>query len=153
MFSWRGRGIIVLTLAAVVGVPHAANGGIISGANGESGKGSFTGTIDYFPYGADTAELDITLTNTSLPGNGWSPTAFAFNAPFKFDSIDLIIKPATFHLLGDPNFNNGIDGGPYGHFDIGASIGNSFLGGSQPSNGIGVGQTASFAFGLPPGPT
>jgi hypothetical protein len=113
-----------------------------------SNLGNFTGNISYNDTNSTTAQLIISLTNTSAPANGGFLTAFVFNNPG-----DLI----TGVSLSDPNFkatlaNNTINGAPFGQFDIAASLAGNpkseFTDGGNPSSGIGVGDSGTFTFNL-----
>lgn len=116
---------------------------------GTGSLGSYTGSLDYSFTNATTAELEIILTNTSPAANGGYLTAFVFNNPGDLVSgASLTPTDADFALLGGTLFDNGVNGAPYGQFDIGASTGGSFEGGGNPSKGIAVGVTEAFLFSL-----
>jgi hypothetical protein len=116
---------------------------------GLSGLGSYEGTFVYVPLSAGDAELTITLTNTSPADNGGYLTALAFNNPGgRITGATLTPSNTNFQLLGAPGFSDGVNGSSFGHFDLGASTSNAFLGGGNPNKGIGVGQTATFLFVL-----
>jgi hypothetical protein len=120
----------------------------ITGDAGLNGLGFYKGTLDYTDTDATHAKLTVTLTNTSPAANGGYLTGFAFNDPGgKVTGVSLG-GPAAFSLLGGPKFANGVNGAPFGHFDIGAAVGGSFEGGGKPSPGLGVGQTRTFVFSL-----
>lgn len=110
---------------------------------GDGGLGDFTGNIDF-----SGSTLTVQLTNTSAAANGGFITGFVLNNP-----MDLVTgvtltssTDADFQLLGLDN--NDVNGAPFGQFDFGASTGNSFEGGGQPSRGIAVGDSATFVFSL-----
>jgi len=117
--------------------------------------GFFTGTMTYqFDNESNGASstLILTLTNTSPESNGGFLVAFAFNNPENLiNAVTLVTldAPSTWNLLGD-GFNNSVPANPFGDFDIGASISESWGGNSggsgSNSNGIGVGQTVTFTF-------
>jgi hypothetical protein len=124
----------------------------------EAGLGDFTGSFDFSATNDTTATITVVLTNTSPAANGGFLTAFAFNNP-----SDLITgaalttsSPASnFVLIGGPtyggDFQDDVDGEPFGDFDIGAStdsVGGSWAGGGAPSLGLGVGVTGTFTFGV-----
>ena len=133
-----------LFLLALTAFPELSQAIPISG-NGS--LGNFTGILNYSFSSATVAELDVTLTNTSNPSNGGFITGFVLNNPGNHITGVTLTDPggsAGFTLLGGLNFNNTINGSPFGQFDIGAALGGSFEGGGNPNGGIGVGQTASF---------
>jgi len=111
--------------------------------------GSYSGSLGYSFTDATTAELEISLTNTSPAANGGFLTAFVFNNPSNFISgVSLSTTDSDFGLLGGPSFSNGINGAPFGQFDIGASTGGGFTGGGNPALGIAVGGSETFTFSL-----
>lgn len=118
----------------------------ITGDAGLNGLGSFEGSLAYDHADAQHATLTVFLKNTSPAANGGYLTAFAFNNPGGHISGASLAGPANFSLLGGASFNNGVNGAPFGHFDLGASTGNSFEGGGKPSKGLGVGQSGTFVF-------
>jgi hypothetical protein len=121
----------------------------INSVNALNGLGSFDGTFTYTPTNVHSAMLKITLTNTSPTANGGYITAFVFNNPSDWiTNASLTSTNSHFVLLGKHPFHNGIKAPPFGIFDIGASISNRFLGKGKPSNGIGVGDAATFTFSL-----
>lgn len=117
--------------------------------------GSFEGTLEYVAGPCDatdcTGTVQVTLTNTSDPANGGYITAFAFNLP-DTENVDNV----TLTLATDLDFQlmygggDSIDAAPLGLFDVGATTDTglppSWLGGGDPSLGLGVGETGSFEF-------
>jgi hypothetical protein len=91
--------------------------------------------------------LVVTLTNTSLAGNGGYLTGFALNLP---DGISATLQAnptySGFSQLGGTGAQNTVNSAPYGQFDVGAALGGDFEGGGKPKGGIGVGDTAEFTF-------
>jgi len=141
--------VAILVVITALTQTDRAHAGLISGASGLNGLGNFNGAFNYVPVDAAHGTLNITLNNTSPAGNGGYLTAFAFNNPGqRVTGAALWSSDVHFHLLGAPSFNNGINGAPFGGFDIGASTGNSFEGGGNPSNGIAVGHADDFVFHL-----
>lgn len=141
--------VVILSLATALTQANPANAGPITGDSGLSGLGSYSGTFNYAPVDATHGTLNITLNNTSPADNGGYLTAFVFNNPGqRITGVTLWSSDADFHLLGTPSFNNGVKGAPYGWFDLGASTGNSFEGGGNPSKGIAVGHSDDFVFHL-----
>jgi hypothetical protein len=120
----------------------------ITGDAGLNGLGFYQGTLEYTDTDAHHATLTVSLTNTSPTTNGGYLTGFVFNNPHGDVTGVALTGPAAFKLLGGATFQNGINGAPFGHFDIGAAVGGSFEGGGKPSPGIGVGHTGAFVFAL-----
>ena len=109
--------------------------------------GLFTGTI---AFGANafggSADLSITLTNTSPAANGGYITGFVFNIADDPDSsVSAQYKPGT-----DDPFEGLVDASasPYGTFEFGASLSDSWLGSGKPGPGIYAGETRTFLFEL-----
>lgn len=109
--------------------------------------GSYTGLIEYIGTTEASGSLMLSLTNTT-PVYGGYITAVAFNNPG--DSITSVTSFSSgdpdFQLLGEPDFDGGVSASPYGDFDLGASLGNGWLGAGSPVAGIAVGETATFTF-------
>jgi hypothetical protein len=120
----------------------------IAGSSGLEDLGSFVGSLDYSFTNANSAQLIVSLTNTSLDDNGGYLTAFAFNNPSDLiTGVTLSTTNSNFVVMGAATFNNTIAASPFGSFDIGASAtGTSWNGGGDPSGGIAVGDTDSFTF-------
>jgi len=121
----------------------------LMGNMGNEDLGSFVGSLEYSFSNATTAELEIILTNNSPVDNGGFLTALAFNNPSNLiTGVTLTPTNTNFALFGGPLFNNnGVNGSPYGRYDIGAGVGPNFQGGTS-SDGIGVGVTETFLFSL-----
>jgi hypothetical protein len=118
--------------------------GPIVGVNGLEGLGQFEGDFEYKP---ESATLLVKLVNTSPVGNGGYLTAIAFNNPgSRITGAILSSTNTNFGLLGLPSLQNGVSGSPFGDFDLGASVGGSFLAGGSPSLGVGVGDSVLFTF-------
>jgi hypothetical protein len=138
-----------ILLAACSGGKASATMISLLGNNGVEGLGSFTGNLSYTPIDAHTATLTISLTNTSPAANGGYLTALVFNNPGNdITGVSLATTAAAFQVLGAPSFKNSISASPYANFDIGASTGQGFLGGSGPKTGLAPGQSATFTFNL-----
>ncbi len=118
--------------------------------SGTGSLGSFTGTFDYAPSDESSGIVNILLNNTSPALNGGFITAFVFNVPAGagVTSSLLASSDGDFDLLGETDFSDNVNGAPFGQFDTGASTGNSFEGGGNPSVGIAVGGMATFSFTL-----
>lgn len=134
--------IVVITSGIAVAIP-------INGDNGIEGIGAFLGDFSFSATNDNTAQISLSLTNTSPVANGGYLVAFAFNNPSDLiTGISLSSSTPSFGLLGSPGFNNSIPASPYADFDIGSSITSSWIGGGSPNGGIGVGVTESFTFVL-----
>ncbi len=116
-------------------------------ADSTDGLGDFTGNLIYSYASPTNATLSLSLNNTSDPTNGGFITAFVFNNPSDYiTQVLLSSSPSNFQLLGLTD--NGIDASPFGAFDFGAGISDNFLGGGNPNDGIGVGESGAFVFTL-----
>jgi hypothetical protein len=135
---------LVAACAALLSVPTNA---VPIDISGTGPLGSFTGTFD---YNSGTGNVTIQLTNTTPVANGGYITAFAFNIPAgaTVTSATPTFSDGSFSVIGGPGYANGINGQPFGNFDIGAALtGGSFEGGGgNPSLGIAVGVTETFQF-------
>jgi hypothetical protein len=126
-------------------VPPSTEAILISG---QGAWGSFEGSVVYTcDQALGEAQLTVVLTNTSPAGNGGYITALALNNPGK-RVTDVTYADPVFDLLGVPSFHNGIDAMPWGYYDIGAGMGGSWQGGGDPSPGIAVGDSRTFAFSM-----
>lgn len=117
-------------------------------ANSESGLGTWTGDFAYTPTSSTTAQMVISLTNTSPMANGGFITAFVFNNPgLKLGGGTISFTDTDFGAAIASNFFNGA---PFGKFDILTSTSccaaNGFEGGGMPQLGIGVGVTETFTY-------
>jgi hypothetical protein len=114
--------------------------------------GNFVGSLVYTDLTSTSADLTVTLTNTSPVANGGFITAFVLNNPVNLiTGITLVTSPTAsgFALIGGPTFQGQtVNGSPYGQFDFGASTGGAFEGGGNPNTGLGVGVTGTFTFQL-----
>jgi hypothetical protein len=141
--------LIVLSAALVLGPARARADVIpIAGQSGLSGLGTFEGSVAYAVSNPNSAVLTVVLENTSPAGNGGYLTAFVFNNPQGRITGASLSGPANFSLLGGPGFDDGVNGAPFGHFDLGAGTGGRFEGGGPPSKGLGVGGVGTFTFTL-----
>ncbi len=119
---------------------------------GNGALGDFTGSVAYTSNMAGTsANLVVSLTNTSPAANGGFLTAFAFNVPsgVNFTSVSFSESSPNsgpWQQLGSLSTLNSVQASPNGYFDLGASINSSFLGGGAPGNGLAVGESATFTF-------
>jgi hypothetical protein len=141
--------VVISSLVVALTQTAPAHAGLITALSGLNGLGNYNGTVNYVPVDATHGTLNITLNNTSPADNGGYLTAFAFNNPGRrITGATLWSGDGHFHLLGAPSFNDGVNGAPFGGFDLGASTGNSFEGGGNPTNGIAVGHSDDFVFHL-----
>jgi hypothetical protein len=140
--------LVVSAWLALVGVA-TADVIPITGNSGASTEmlGAYTGSLNYSASDHSHAQLIVQLTNTSPVANGGFLTAFALNNPGGITGIGFSSSQGNFGPLGGPG-NNGIAAPPFGDFDFGASITDSFLGGGAPQPGLGVGESATFTFDL-----
>ena len=146
---------LIAAIAALMLAPSIA-GAVPIAIGGTGVLGSFSGTFDYTAINATSGTVEIVLNNDSLTAGFL--TAFLFNIPTGADVSSAILTPTDpdFALLGaasgafpDISFNNGENGSPFGHFDIGsASGGGDFSGGGAPNLGVAQFGSASFSFAL-----
>ena len=139
----KAFGVIALLLLFL---PASSSALLFWGYGGESGLGFFEGSLNYTLM-KDSALLEIQLTNTSPASMGGYITGLAFNNPLGYIT-GVTYSDTHFKLIGDPAYDNGINGMPMGYFDIGAAMGDDWMGGGDPKPGIGVGQTKLFSFNL-----
>lgn len=145
---WFTTCLAFFSIAAVFSA-GPAQAGFISGTHGLNNLGKFNGTVDYTAADAQHATLTITLANITDPKLGGYITAFAFNNPGDaITAATLSSSSLNFGLLGAPHFDNGVNGAPFGRFDLGAGTGGSFEGGGKPSLGIAPGGSETFTFSL-----
>lgn len=113
--------------------------------SGSGSWGSFSGNLYYTAFGDDYADIRIELTNTSPSDNSGFLTGLAFLLPdpsMSVSSSDYWSDNSNFSFLSNPS------AGPYGSYSVGVTTGSSWEGSGQPSQGIGVGQTVTFNFGI-----
>jgi hypothetical protein len=140
--------------AALLALPAVAQATPI-GISGTGDLGSFVGTFDY-GFDGTFGIVTVVLDNTSVPiANGGFITSFAFNLPtpigVSWTGAGLTDDDPgfDFELIGGPTFANGVNGAPYGRFDLGASTGNGFEGGGDPNDGISIADApVTFTFTL-----
>jgi len=123
--------------------PTASHALLISGFGD---LGSFEGEVVYLFSDANNATLDVSLENTS---SGGFISAFAFDSPDGFItgvSVDSSLDPDFEVVLGGASFDSLISVSPFGTRDIGAGVGDGWLGGGDPTRGIADGDTESFLF-------
>lgn len=143
---------LALTAALVLTGPASAGPISLQGdmAQSTSGLCHFTASLSYTAGDATHGALSLVITNTTDSGVGGYLTAFVLNNPG--NAVTGITSVTTdfgnFQVLGGPGFQNGVNGAPYGQFDLGAGLGGSFEGGGSPNSGIGIGLTGHFEFAL-----
>lgn len=138
---------LILTIVMCVPTANASPIGIVGNTgNSTEGLADFTGYLD---YDSTLYQLTVSLTNTTSATCGGALTAFVFNNPDNKIAAVTLTEDSSFPnfdtVLGGSSFQNTVNGGPYGQFDIGLSTGANFEGGT-PSDGIPVGKTAKFVF-------
>ena len=106
-----------------------------------TGLGAFTGSMTWTYLGGGNGSLGITITNTSLPANGGHLTGLAFNT---VSGVTLSLSSGRTGFSGMTN----VQASPFENLDFGTALGGNWLGGGNPSAGIGVGVTDSFVFGV-----
>jgi MYXO-CTERM domain-containing protein len=143
------RYLCSLALALTVSGLAVAEGRADFITAGKGALGSYNLTLSYAFSSSTSADLTVVLKNTTPVKYGGYLTAFVFNNPGNdITQATMSGTNPNFHLLGAPGFNNGVNGAPFGQFDLGASTFKSFEGGGNPNKGIGVGKTATFTFAL-----
>lgn len=134
-----------MAILAAIGIAGAANASVVNFVSntGIEQLGAFTGSMEWTYLGGNQGTLDLTLTNVSPAANGGYLTGFAFQAVYN-DSLKIVYDSAytNWSPIVDADCN------PFGTFDHGAAVGGNWLGGGQPSAGIGVGETWVFNFDI-----
>lgn len=105
------------------------------------GSGSYTGSMTWTYLGSGAGSLSVSLTNTSPAANGGYMTGFAFN------TVGGLTMALTSGRAGF-TFISPVSASPFEPFDVGAALGGNWLGGGNPTAGIGVGVTDTFVFGV-----
>ncbi len=135
------RKILAVSAAAlVVGAAHASSMNLsFESCASPSGLGSFTGSMNWSYAGgcASAGFLTVTLSNTSNASNGGFLTGFAFNAVPTSLGGSLVSAMPTWSYISN------VPAHPYENFDFGAAVGGNFLGGGNPSSGIGAAVVAA----------
>lgn len=146
-----GRATKVAVVVAALGASSAVIAGPVNiqadTGNSTQGLGDFTGTVEYTFTGGNTGTLVVELTNTSEASNGGFLVAFVFRINSSDGSASATLASTTnaafLNITGD-----GLNGAPFGMYDAGAGLNGSYLGGGNPSPGIGVGETDTFSFDI-----
>ncbi|MFO0783838.1 MAG: hypothetical protein U0636_09170 [Phycisphaerales bacterium] len=137
----------ITSLAAALCVAAAATASSTTatylGTNGVEGLGSYNAVVTYDYSGGSSAILTVFLSNTTSASTGGYITALALTAAGA-SSVSLSSSTsAAFNGLNGP-----VEANPFGNFVGGASTSDSWLGGGSPTNGISVGNSATFVFNL-----
>lgn len=140
------RFLVLTAIAALMLAPSIA-GAVpiaIGGSQGLNLLGTFSGTFDYTPTSSTTGTVNIVLNNDSLTA-GWI-TAFLFNIPAGAVVSTSVLTTSDNDFMPGLLSANGLNGAPFGQFDIGAaSGGGSFEGGGAPQLGIAQFGSATFS--------
>ncbi len=143
--------LVIVFFAFITFCPVISYADTFTGDTSRSSErlGDFIAEFSYRFFSPTSAELDVNLKNTSPSGNGGFLTGFVFNNPNNFiTKVSLSGSNSFFELLGGKSFKDTISASPFGKYDVGAALGGDFLGGGNPTKGIGVGGNANFAFTL-----
>jgi len=105
---------------------------------------TFTGTLDVHAAGPSTATVTFVLRNTDPTGNYL--TGIALQNPGTITGVTLTSAPASFNLVGGPGFSLGVSAQPFGDFGFAATVGDDFLYGRKPVDGVPLDATATFVF-------
>ena len=122
-------GFVILLVAASLYFTNMSDAALT--INGDGTWGDFTAELNY-----TDPTLTVTIENTSNATNGGYISAFVFNVPTNITGVQLFSS-------SDPDFNllfdiDDVKAKPYGIFDVGATLGSNFCGGSQPWKGIDI---------------
>ncbi len=106
---------------------------------------TFGALLEYQSLTPTTGELNISIENMTPLEVGGYLTGLAF----RFDSVDPMAS-ATLIMTSDPDFldTGPTSASPFGEFDAGCAVEANWLGGGNPSAGIGAGESASFRFAV-----
>ena len=106
--------------------------------------GSFSAELTYSYTSGTSATISITLTNTVDPSLGGYITAIALSPNGAASGLSFVSSSsAAFRNISSP-----VSAPPFGMFAAGAGLNGSFLGGGNPSSGIGVGMSETFTFSM-----
>jgi hypothetical protein len=124
-------------LAQVVGI----SGDIAGSAEGTGA--TFSGSVEYVHLGGNDGQLTIDLTNDSPAPVGGFLTGLLFRGSAGDGPLlaSLASADPTSFLDTGAAF-----AGPFGSFDGGAALNGNWLGGGDPSLGLGIGQGGRFIF-------
>ncbi|SDB28875.1 PEP-CTERM protein-sorting domain-containing protein [Desulfonatronum thiosulfatophilum] len=109
---------------------------------GSVGFGSFTGDFSFLVQSDESAIIEVSLKNISQEDNGGYLTGFAFVVP---EELQYNLTGTEFTHDLNPLYGS-INGAAYNNFSLGASTNKNLQGSGNPSQGLGVGSTATFKF-------
>lgn len=112
------------------------------GSSTEQTGATFSGSLEYNFISGSTGELKVALTNDTPGSVGGFLTGFLFRSD-AVSSASLVSSSES----GMTTTGAG-SAAPFGTFDGGAAVGGSFLGGGNPSQGLGVGESGMFVFNV-----
>ena len=152
MFGQTNRSFAgaMLVAVGVLGVSTSASASVIEifGDRDNSARdlADFTGTLTYDFVLGDTGQLTVDLTNQVSPDFGGFLTAFVFSVASVDSNISAVLTSTTNAFFSDAQDQMaGSFGGPYLG---GAGLNGGFLGGGDPRNGIGRGESGTFTFDI-----
>jgi hypothetical protein len=142
----------IMACAAIAASADASSIMVVGNPDGSTeGLGNFTGLIEYESSLFSTVGvLTVSLTNTSATLGGGYITGFLFNIGGADTGASATLQPAAISAYPFKNCGlSGRSGVPYGTpYDAGAALGGKFLGGGNPTRGIGFGETGVFRFNV-----
>ena len=144
-FQFKAPMWSVLGIALAMGMGNSASADFINIVadtnNSTEGLGDFSGTLQYEYQMGDMGLLTLIMNNTSDEANGGWITGIIFND----ENAAADLADATYPFDNAP----GQSGVPFGDPYLGgAALGGDWLGGRDPSLGIGVGESGTFNFDI-----
>ncbi len=138
----------ILAVVAAAGEATLAHGQVVSfsgdmAASSEQTGAMFSGSLEYTYLGGNDGRLSIDVTNDSPLAVGGFMTGLVFRASGDNDPLATLLAsadPVSFLDLGS------FHASPFGQFDGGAAVGANWLGGGDPSVGLGIGESGRFIF-------
>ena len=114
----------------------------IVGASAEQTGATFSGSLEYNYISGTMGELKVSLTNDTPASVGGFLTGFLFRS-------DAVTAASLVSSSESGMTTTGAgSAAPFGMFDGGAAVGGSFLGGGNPSQGLGLGESGMFIFNV-----
>lgn len=140
---WRAVACALLAYGACVGPASASfSTAMYVPCGSTEGIGSFRAELSYLYTGGTSATISVTFTNDVAPSLGGYITAVALSPNGTASGMTFVSSTsAAFIGISSP-----VSAPPYGTFAAGAGLNGSFLGGGNPSGGIGVGGSETFTF-------
>lgn len=134
----------VISMSLLAGAATADSVDIqgLAAASTEQTGATYSGSMVYSFISGSTGELTVSLTNDTPGSVGGFLTGFLFRADAVSGASLNSANPTTFGNIGSAS------GAPFGMFDGGAALGGNFLGGGNPSNGLGLGESGTFTFSV-----